>query len=170
VACETRIGRRYLVTNLVLGTLKVWFDSEIAPGMPTPLTLEFEPYEVGFQYDYDQSGRKGEERVLDLRGNSKETWAWTVTGREGFEKDVHDLVFYMGYETIANEKAENDVWRQKVEWREKYEAGFFAKIWAWLKSFLNWILAALAVIVTIYANYLTVKVRKLELRLKGAAG
>ncbi len=190
-----REGRRYLVTNLVLGTLKASDDPEITAGRPTQLTLEFEPHSVlsneilgeflpdevatkwhvrpeyhpqviGSKYDFEQSGRKAEERILNLRGNTKETWAWTVSGLKDFKSDASDLVFYMGYETAKGEKAESDVWRQKIEWKEKYVPGVLEKSWAWLKSSLALALGLLAALATIWASWKTIVVRRLEIRLR----
>jgi hypothetical protein len=185
-------GRRHLVTDLVLGTLKASYDSKITAGKPTQLTLDFEPHSVlsgkvlgdfapddmvmkwhvrpeyralrvGSQYDYDQSGRKAEQRVLDLRGNKNETWVWTITGHEGFEQDINDLVFYMGYTLAESGTTESDVWRQKVEWKEKYVPGILDRAWTWPKGVLTWTLGALVALLTAIASWQTIKLRRLEI-------
>src|SRR5207302_669099 len=95
-------GKRYFLTNLILGTITVSHNLQLLPGRSEDLKIEFEPHPVmrndiagafvpdeiittwyarpqyqprtvSAQYDLPQSGGKTEERRLDLRGGINET-------------------------------------------------------------------------------------------------
>ncbi len=189
---ESRKGTKdHLVTNLVIGTLTVFYDSALTPGKPGQLSLQFEPRSIlsdeitgtyfsgdavewhvkpqyGSQvlashYDYDQSGKKPEERTLNLHGNQKETWVWTVWGPKDFKKDDNDLIFYMGYQTGTGAK-EADVWRHKITWTEVNVPGTLEKSWAWIKDNTSWVFGIFAAFTTIWAGVKTIQLRRLELK------
>ena len=57
------------------------------------------------KYDYDSSGHKDQQRILNLRANKRETWIWTISGQKGFQKDAADLLSYDGFEARDGTKA-----------------------------------------------------------------
>lgn len=188
----TNAQKRYLVRDLVLGTLRVSFVPEVSPKSPADLELEFEPHtmlsrkvlgqsvpsdevvkwhvrpeyhakSIGSTYDFDQSGRKAEERTLDLGGGNKETWVWRISALKDFRSDSSDLVFYLGYETAQGEKKESDVWREKITWIEKIEPGLVARISSWFGPSFSWVLGILAALASAWASWKTIQLRRLEL-------
>jgi len=130
---------------------------------------EYQPQSIGSKYDFQQSGGKPITRNLDLHTNNEETWAWTIQGSRDFKGDTSDLIFYLGYDTDLGDKAETDVWREKVKWIEKNDPGFAKKAWTWFTANLTLFLGVLVGITSIWASVKTVQVRKLEIE-KNALG
>jgi hypothetical protein len=188
-------GRRYVITNVVLGTLKLSYGGEIKPGKPESVKLEFQPHavlrddllgaflpdqvmtrwhvkaqyrptQIFAQYDVSQSGQKPEERILDLRNNNKETWVWTVNPRTGFQRDSTDLIFYLGYSADYRPQVESDVQHESIVWVEKREPGWLSWLWTQIIGFPKVMVAVLVTLTAIIASVLTIIVRGLELKKK----
>ncbi len=182
----TKNGKKVLITNLVLGTLTTTYDSEITPPSPTRLKFEFEPHsalsdkilgdflpnevmaqwyiqpsyqarKLNAKYDYSESGSKEEKRILSLRSSQKETWVWTITPWVGFESDLADIVFYMGYKMTTGEGEKNDVWHQQIEWKEKRTPGLITSAWQFVRSNLDWLLGIISATLAIRLAQLKVK-------------
>src|SRR5207249_2723698 len=90
-----------------------------------------------------QSGRKESQRVLNLRGNQRETWVWTITGRDGFDVDKKDLLLFLGYKPREGRPVEGEGYRKSIVWSEKYVPGLFGRWWASLRKWVASILVAL---------------------------
>jgi len=74
-----------------------------------------------------------------------------------------DLIFYLGYDTDLGDKAETDVWREKVKWIEKNDPCLAKKAWTWFTANRTLFLGVLVGITSIWASVKTVQVRKLEI-------
>jgi hypothetical protein len=182
----TKDGRKVLVTNLVLGTLTTTYDPEITPPAPSKLKLEFEPHsalsdkllgdflpdeimtrwfvEPGYQgqkinakYDFAESGGKPPNRALSLRTNQKETWVWTITSGKDFEKDIADVIVYMGYKIPNGEETKNDVWRQQIAWNERRTPGIILSAWKFMRNNFIWFLSIISALLGIRLTQLEIR-------------
>ena len=95
-----------------------------------------------------------------MRNNQKETWVWTITSGKGFGKDVADVVVYMGYKMTTGQEANNDVWRQQIEWREA--PGAVALMWALIRDNLKSVLTIIASLLTIGILWLKLRAERIK--------
>lgn len=182
ISCIGKNGTSQIVTNLVIGLLKVEIPPNIAPGgPPRTLTVEFEPRSLGAfrdnevihwylrceydpknplraAYDLAQSGNKEQRRELSLSGNRSETWIWQITADEDLNDDTPatDVMGFLSY-TLGDSRNSTQLLDQRPgaegeAWREPIKWTMAPGL---LSAAWTWAKSSLIVIISCFGTVLS---------------
>src|SRR5215216_5235594 len=168
-------GKKYIIRDLVIGTLKLEYDKNVHPGEKVTLKAAFIPHPVlnldnlppaseektiwymkleynsqksKVSYNELESGNKPQSRIINPRAG-EEVWAWDIVAPKEFRLDSSDLFMHIGYK-LGNQN-DNISIREKVEFSEITVPGLWSKAVTAIKDNLTYILGVLSAIIGIYA-------------------